>query len=401
MLETPPVLSAQSIVSALGSGLPDTLAALVAGRSGLTHESVWSDVTTTPMGSVSRIDVSPLEPRYRNFESRNNRLARLALLADDFSASVEEAVARYGRGRIAVVVGTTTAGIREGELAFRARTSREDALAADFSYRHTVDHFSLAAFVKEWLALEGLAYTVSTACSSSSRVLGEAALLLDAGVCDAVVAGGVDTLCEMSIRGFRSLALLSPDGCRPFDVRRAGISLGEAAGFVLIERESSQAAPALPPILLKGVGDSSDAYHMSSPHPDGLGAELAMRMALAGARLAPEQIDYVHLHGTGSRLNDEAEARAVVRVFGGGVHCSSTKGWTGHCLGAAGIVGVVVACLALRNGTLPGNLRGEEPDPGLGLSITLRTRPAPLRNVLTNAFGFGGNNSALVLGTSP
>ncbi len=394
MREVP--VDACSLVSAIGHGLADTLAALRSGTGGLRDDDIWARIADGPVGVVEGLEDAPLEPRVRAFEGRNNRLARLGLLADGFHERVEAAIRRYGRSRIAVVVGTTTAGIREGELAFRGRSAPGDALAQSFSYHHSVDHFSLAAFVRSYLGLEGLAYTVSTACSSSSKVFGDASLLLEAGICDAVVVGGVDSLCEMSLRGFRSLALVSSEPCRPFDQRRAGISLGEAAGFALLSREPLDASSS--GIVLAGVGASADAHHMSAPHPDGVGAEIAMREALRSAGLHREDIDYIHLHGTGSKQNDDTEARAVARVFGGAVACSSTKGWTGHCLGAAGIVGAAIACLALRRQTRPGNLNGEQPDSTLGITTSLKTSEVPLRNVLTNAFGFGGNNSSLVFG---
>jgi 3-oxoacyl-[acyl-carrier-protein] synthase-1 len=239
---------------------------------------------------------------------------------------------------------------------------------------------------------------VSTACSSSAKVFGDAQRLVEAGWVDAAVVGGVDSLCLTTLYGFHSLQLFAADICRPWDAQRAGVSLGEGAAFALLQREP--AAGQSPLARLLGVGESSDAHHMSAPHPEGALAAAAMRQALAGAGLAPAQIDYINLHGTGTPSNDAAEDQAVQSVFGRELPCSSTKGATGHTLGAAGGVEAVISVLALRHGLMPGGLNVRERDPALGIHYLQANRMQSLRHVLTNSFGFGGSNASLVLGAA-
>jgi 3-oxoacyl-[acyl-carrier-protein] synthase I len=246
-------------------------------------------------------------------------------------------------------------------------------------------------FVRRTLALEGPAMTVSTACSSSAKVFAAAARYIEAGIVDAAVVGGVDSLCLTTMHGFASLQLVSDEPCRPFDASRKGMSIGEAAGFALVERGSG-------PLSLLGYGESSDAYHMSTPQPDGEGALGAMREALSRASLAPEDIDYVNAHGTATPANDRAEDRALMRLFGKRVPVSSTKGFTGHTLGAAGIVEAIVCFLALEHGFLPATLNSSALEPGLESVILLENRAAGVRRALSNSFGFGGSNCSLVFG---
>jgi 3-oxoacyl-[acyl-carrier-protein] synthase I len=217
--------------------------------------------------------------------------------------------------------------------------------------------------------------------------------MMAAGVCDAAVVGGVDSLCLTTLYGFTSLDLTSRAPCRPFDAERDGISIGEGAGFALIERPGPDARA-----LLLGVGESSDAYHMSTPHPEGLGARMAMERALASAGLVPADIDYINLHGTATRVGDAAEDLAVFTVFGSDTPCSSTKGQTGHSLGAAGIVEAIISVLAIREGLMPGSVHTETVDPSFRSRYLLRTEPARIRTVLSNSFGFGGSNCSLIFG---
>jgi 3-oxoacyl-[acyl-carrier-protein] synthase I len=220
--------------------------------------------------------------------------------------------------------------------------------------------------------------------------------MITADLCDAAVVGGVDSLCLTTLYGFSSLELLSREPCRPFDVERSGISIGEGAGFALLEPASANNSKGA--IQLLGVGESSDGYHMSSPHPEGAGARLAIERALASAGLAPGDIDYINLHGTGTRSNDSAEEKAVFSLFGASTPCSSTKGMTGHLLGAAGIAEAIICTLALREQFMPGSANTRALDPGLRIRYLQDTvREAPLR-VLSNSFGFGGSNCSLVLG---
>jgi 3-oxoacyl-[acyl-carrier-protein] synthase-1 len=239
---------------------------------------------------------------------------------------------------------------------------------------------------------------VSTACSSSAKVFADAARLIAGGWIDAAIVGGVDSLCLTTLYGFHSLQLFQADICRPWDAQRAGVSLGEGAAFALLQREPD--ADRAPVGRLLGCGESSDAHHMSSPHPEGAPAAAAMRQALEGAKLAPAEIDYINLHGTGTPSNDAAEDRAVQSVFGTGVPCSSTKGATGHTLGAAGGVEAVISLLALQHGLMPGGLNLRERDPDLAIDYLQANREGPVRHVLSNSFGFGGSNACLVLGAA-
>jgi len=220
--------------------------------------------------------------------------------------------------------------------------------------------------------------------------------MMAAGVCDAAVVGGVDSLCLSTLYGFNSLGLVSRFPCRPYDAERDGISVGEGAGFVLLERAT--AVNSANAIYLLGVGESSDAYHMSTPHPEGLGAKLAMQRALASAGLRPDEIDYINLHGTATRSNDASEGKAVAEVFGNRVSCSSTKGWTGHLLGAAGITEAIIAMLAVAHGFMPGSVYTRRLDPGISINYLIENSEANIGRVLSNSFGFGGSNCSLILG---
>jgi 3-oxoacyl-[acyl-carrier-protein] synthase-1 len=330
-----------------------------------------------------------------DWDCRNNRLALLGLRQDNFEGLVEEARHRYGGNRIGLLLGTTTSGILETELAYRRR-AQDGTLPKTMRYRYQQNLFSVTDFVRRALRLAGPAASISTACSSSAKVLASASRLLQAGVCDAVVAGGVDSLCYMTLYGFGSLGLLSDRPCRPCDVARNGLSIGEAAGFMLIERAGRHPSD----IVLLGYGESSDAYHMSTPQPEGQGAALAMELALSRAGLKPIDIDYVNLHGTGTPANDRAEDQAVCRVLNQRIPCSSTKGATGHTLGAAGITEAIISALCVRQGFIPGTLHTETIDPQLRCAVRVKGEYQPLRRVMSNSFGFGGNNCSLIFGAA-
>lgn len=394
---TPLPITDATLTTALGAGLQAHLEALQAQRCAL-QPCAFEDVDLPGwIGRVDGLDDVALPAPLRAYDCRNNRLAWLALQQDGFLAAVQAARARWGAHRVAVLLGTSTSGILETEHAFTRRDAA-GALPPDFDYAHTHSTASLARFVADALALAGPAWVVSTACSSSAKVFGDAARLIEAGWIDAAVVGGVDSLCLTTLYGFHSLQLFAEDVCRPWDAHRGGVSLGEGAAFALLQREAAAGQPALGRLL--GVGESSDAHHMSAPHPEGALAAAAMRQALDAAGLAPAQIDYVNLHGTGTPSNDAAEDRAVQSVFGRDLPCSSTKGATGHTLGAAGGVEAVISLLALRHGLMPGGLNIRERDPALGIHYLQANRTQPLRHVLSNSFGFGGSNASLVLGSA-
>lgn len=386
---TPLFLTASSAVSALGHGAAAHRDALLARRSGLRPNDFDPGVGGW-IGRVEGVEDHALPEALAEWDCRNNRLADLALRADGFAEAVAAARERYGAHRIAVVLGTSTSGILAAEEAYRDRTAA-GALPPGFDYARTQDLFSLSDYVRAALSLEGPAFVISTACASSARAFMDAGNLMRAGLCDAAVVGGADSLCRMTLQGFQALELISPTPCRPCDANRSGISVGEAAGFALLERDGSGLA-------LLGAGASSDGHHMSTPHPEGYGAAAAMRDALRAAGLAPEDIDWVNLHGTGTRSNDAMEDVAVATVFGDAVPCSSTKGWTGHTLGACGILETVIAAQCMQAGFVAGCLGVEQPDPSFRAQVATSTWERPVQRVLSNSFGFGGINCSLVLG---
>ena len=390
----PLAIAASTLTTALGAGRAATLGAMQAKRTGLAPIRFESLPLPTWTGEVDGVDGTDLPPALAEFDCRNNRLAWLGLQQDGFAAAALAARERWGASRVGVFLGTSTSGLLQTEHAYRRREA-SGALPADFHYGPTQNTFSLAAFVARALGLTGPSWVVSTACSSSAKVFGNAQRLIEAGLIDAAVVGGVDSLCLTTLYGFNSLELLSQHICRPWDAERNGLSIGEAAAFALVERECHA-----PQAWLLGVGESNDGYHMSTPHPEGAGAIAAMRAALADASLQAADIDYINLHGTATPSNDAAEDRAVSAVFGNGTPCSSTKGATGHTLGAAGGVEALIAMIAIENGLMPSGLNVQERDPALHLNYLLDNRSATLHRVLSNSFGFGGSNASLVFGSA-
>ena len=390
----PLAIVACTVTNALGRGLAASLAALRRGESGLRPCDFEDAELDTWIGRVAGLEEEPLSGEFAAYDCRNNRLARLGLEQDGFGAAVRAARDRYGPDRIGVFIGTSTSGIGATEHAYRQRDPVTGSLPATFDYRHTHNVFSVADFTRHWLDLTGVTLAISTACSSSAKAFASAWRHLRAGFCDAPVVGGVDSLCLTTLYGFNALGLASTQVCRPWDAERDGLSVGEGAGFALLERAGPDDARA----LLLGYGESSDAWHMTAAHPEGAGAALAMQQALARADAMPDQVDYINLHGTATPLNDAAEDRAVLRVFGPETPCSSTKGWTGHTLGAAGITEAVFVWLCLEHGLIPGTLNTRRRDPNLGAGVVLRNRERPLRMALSNSFGFGGTNCSLLFG---
>lgn len=386
-------ISAFTLCSALGDGRDATLAALRERRSGLRRNDFGATPLPTWIGRVADLEAQPLPAEHGEWDCRNNRLAWRALLADGFRDAVLECRARYGADRVAVVMGTSTSSIGASEEAY-TRLDPDGRYPADL--RRAIIHtpHSLGDFVQHALGLRNVSVTVATACSSSAKVFAQAERLIRTGVADAAVVGGVDTLCGSVLFGFNALELVSPDPCRPFDVDRRGINLGEAGGFALLEKQAASGA------WLTGYGESSDAHHMSTPHPEGLGARAALADALDRAGLSASDIDYINLHGTASQKNDEVEAKVVADLFDTHTVASSTKGWTGHTLGAAGIVEAAITLLALEHGLLPGTLNCETLDPECGPQIHRENSERPIRHALSFSFGFGGSNCVLALSRS-
>src|ERR1700679_2063822 len=322
----PLLLKKFTAASCIGKGVTATLRSLLDQRSGLRHCNFETVDIDTHIGEVAGVDAVRLPGDFHKFECRNNRLAELALGQDGFFEAVQQSAERWGRRRVGVFLGTSTAGILQTELAYRERDPVSGALPPDFEYSATHNSFSVADYLRLRCRLEGPAVAVSCACASSAKVIGSARRMIEAGLIDAALVGGVDSLCLTTLYGFHSLQLSARTPCRPFDVARDGLSIGEAAAFALLER--APAAPDERDVILLAAGESSDAYHMSNPHPEGAGARMAMRGALQAAAVAASQIDYINLHGTGTPNNDNAESRAVTALFGIETPCSSTKGAT-------------------------------------------------------------------------
>ncbi len=386
-------LSKFTLTNALGAGNEATWSAIAARRSGLSRCAFETADIDTFIGQVPDAALMPLRADLGNFECRNNRLAQLCLEQDGFAETIASAIEKYGADRIGVFLGTSTSGIFSTELAYRERAKHQGALPPNFQYAGTQNNYSLAAFVSAYFGLRGLAFVVSSACSSSAKVFGNASRMMAAGFCDAAIVGGVDSLCMTTLYGFQSMGLVSNQPCRPYDADRNGISIAEAAGFALLEKRVSSTQD----IQVLGVGESSDAYHMSSPHPEGRGAQKAMREALAQARIMPDDIGYINLHGTATKSNDAAEGAAVAALFGQKTPASSTKGFTGHTLGAAGITEIAIAALALQRGMIPGSLNTQTLDPEIAINYQLNNAQSNMRYAMSNSFGFGGSNCSVVL----
>jgi 3-oxoacyl-[acyl-carrier-protein] synthase-1 len=393
---TPLFLTQFTATCCLGAGLQPLRAALASTRSGLAPCRFEDVELDTFIGAVAETEDRPLPQAWQSFDCRNNRLAYLGLGQDDFMAGVAACVSRVGARRVGLFIGTSTSGILQTELAYRQRDPVSGALPADFCYAGTHNTFSSAAFIRRLLGLQGPAAVVSTACSSSAKAFGAAQRMIELGIIDAALVGGVDSLCLTTLYGFHSLQLTATRPCRPFAADRDGISIGEAAAFVLLEKSAPRTAEC--PIALLGVGESNDGYHLSAPHPEGLGARLAMESALSAAGLDAAAVGYVNLHGTGTTSNDSAECAAVTRVFGTSVPCSSTKGATGHTLGAAGALEAIICALSLRDQLLPGGCNTGQVDPALHLNYITSSQAGSITHAVSNSFGFGGTNCSLAFG---
>jgi len=391
-------LRAYTATSCIGQGVGPTLASLEQHRSGLKPCDFETVNINTYIGEVVGIDAQRMPVELQDFDCRNNRLAELALRQDGFLEMAQEAAARWGKKRVGVFIGTSTAGILQTELAYRHRQPMTGALPDSFLYGPTHNSFSVADYVRRRFGLEGPAVAVSSACASSAKVFGSARRMIEAGMIDAALVGGIDSLCLTTLYGFHSLQLSSPLPCRPFDEARDGISIGEAGAFAWLERVPGNLERDA--ILLRGVGESSDAYHMSAPHPEGLGARRAMQSALHAAALTPADIDYINLHGTGTPTNDRSESQAITSVFGPTTPCSSTKGATGHTLGAAGALEAVISALSIKHGLMPGGVHTVIVDSTLTAHYIRDNRRATVATVLSNSFGFGGTNCSLIFGAA-
>ena len=388
-------ISAYTLTNALGHGNAKTLDALRGRQAGLRRCDFDIAELETWIGRVADVEQVDLPTDLMSYDCRNNRLAQLAMEQDGFIDAVGRCRKAYGPERIGLFLGTSTSGIHTTELAYRKRGQEKTPLAAEYCFEHTHSIHSLTDFVSRFLDVRGPALTISTACSSSAKAFASAYRSIRTGLCDAAIVGGVDSLCLTTLYGFSALQLISSDPCRPWDTQRNGINVGEGAGFALLERSDIGNGE----VVLLGYGESSDAHHIASPHPQGVGAALAMQVALDMADIEALSVDYINLHGTATRANDLSESAALRHVFSETTPpFSSTKGWTGHTLGAAGITEALICCLAIEQGFLPGTLNTKSPDPELAKNLLLENRDAPVQKALSNSFGFGGSNCSLLLG---
>ena len=382
-------ISATTLVHPAGHGTRALWDSISRGRTGLQPNALpWCELACW-VGAVPGVEDPALSAHLGAWDCRSHRLAWLALQDAPFRSALAAAIGRHGAHRVGLVLGTSTSGIRSTESAYahRRETGRWPE-AFDYRKTHAVD--ALCRFSAQLLGLQGPMAAISTACSSSAKVFLTAQRWIDAGLIDAAVVGGADSLCLTTLHGFDALQLLSSDMCRPFDLARNGISIGEAAGFVLLERRPAA-------VQFAGGGESSDAWHMSTPHPEGEGAQAAMRMALSAAGIGPSDIGYVNAHGTATPANDRAEAAALSAVFGPhAVPVSSTKGATGHTLGAAGIVEAIVTAQALEHQALPPSTNWMTADPALAVNLVRQPASARMQHAMSNNFGFGGSNCTLV-----
>jgi 3-oxoacyl-[acyl-carrier-protein] synthase-1 len=384
----PLAITAFTATSALGHGRAAHAAALLGDRSGLKPNDFTRVPLACAIGRVAGLETEPLPPAFADYDCRNNRLAWQGLAADGFLDAARACIERYGADRVALVIGTSTSSIGATEEGYR---ELEDNRLPERLRRpglHTPH--STGLFLETVFGTRGPCLTVATACSSSAKIFAKAERMIRLGIVDAAILVGVDTLCDSVLFGFNALELVAPEPCRPFDPARNGISIGEAAGFALLEREGNARRP-----RLIGYGESSDAHHMSTPHPEGLGARMALSEALARAGIAAGDVDYINLHGTATQKNDEVEGALIADVFPPSVRASSTKGFTGHTLGAAGILEVVLTLTAMEQGIVPANLNSREADPVCAAQLALKREQREIRVALSNSFGFGGSNCTL------
>ncbi len=390
----PVAVTAYQCLSAGGEDIEALYCRLLSNQTGLRPLQLFALPFATLVGEITGSLPAPRADLHA-YDCRNARLALKALQQNDFRQHVERAKTQYGAVRVGLILGTSTSGIYETENAYGPYL-RDGVMPTGFELLKTHTAQATAEYLQLELGLKGPCYAISTACSSSAKALGVGQRLIGADVCDAVLVAGVDSLCRLTLRGFNSLQLIAGHACRPMDEHRGGINIGEGAALLLLERQGAHTADK--PKLL-AVGESSDAHHMSAPHPEGAGAAAAMAQALQLGGCSLHQVDYLNLHATASQLNDAAEAKAVVRLFGDRPPpCSGVKGLLGHTLGAAGAVEVVVSLLALDKGFLPGTCGLETVDPQFGLDVLHEPlQDCQPRRVLSNAFGFGGNNASVLL----
>ncbi|MDH5720282.1 MAG: beta-ketoacyl-[acyl-carrier-protein] synthase family protein [Spirochaetia bacterium] len=392
MKKTRTFLNAMGMVNALGASVSEIREKLYLGSND--HIQKESNFIPDETVCVARVTsaMSEIPKELSEYDSRNDRLLMTAY--EQIKDSVQAQIEKYGAHRVGVVLGSSTSGVLETEEALNERKLKGSYLK-DYSYLKQ-EMGTVSEFIAKVSKAEGIAYTISTACSSSAKVFGSAKSLIEMGICDAVITGGADSLCKLTLNGFWSLESVSKDKCNPMSKNRSGLTIGEAAALFVLTKDESK-------IELLGVGESSDAYHISSPEPEGLGVEQAVKKALADASLKPEDIDYINLHGTGTEKNDSMESRAMKRIFGSETPCSSTKSLVGHTLGAAGATETGFLWLSLGDeDRLPPHVYDNEYDDTLPkirlVSVNEKIAKKTNRRYMSNSFAFGGNNCCVIIG---
>lgn len=395
-----------SLVGSMGRTTAETLSALDDGRTGLRPPAELDGLALTlPFPTVVGAVPGSLPPLADADSAYDTRLARIGLMATgEIRPAIDCAIARWGKRRIAILIGTSTGGLDATEAAFRSWSDsggpNGGAVPSGYDLGTQHDFNALGELIRRVTGIEGPTYVVSTACSSSGKVHASAMRLMDLGLVDAALVGGIDSLCKMTLHGFRGLGILSDDHCKPFASDRAGINIGEGAGLMLLERETDDTRDAALAYLL-GVGESSDAYNMSSPEPSGRGAKEAMLRAMEMGAIAPADVGLLIAHGTATTQNDVAESMAIESVLGTSVPVVSTKGYTGHQLGAAGATSAVFAAHAVRTDRIPRSLGAEPKDPAVRVNVLAEGRSGQAVGVaLCNAFAFGGSNVCLAIAST-
>lgn len=383
-------ISAVGMINALGRSNAEIAANLTRGVApGMQRREGWLyDVPDAMLGGVEG-ELPAISDEFSAHRTRNNQLL-LAALAQ-IQPTVDEAITHVGRDRVAVVLGTSTSGLDEGDQHVNRALNGQPPAGWQYAQQELGDP---SRFLSHWLALDGPAFTLSTACSSSARAIISGRRLIEAGLADVAIVGGADTLSRMPVNGFHSLESFSPSLCQPFAQDRGGITIGEGAALMVLTREPQ-------PLTLLGIGESSDAYHISAPHPQGEGAIRAIGQALREAGMTPADVGYINLHGTATPLNDQIESRVVNQLFGETTPCSSTKHLTGHTLGAAGITEAALCALILQQDLpLPPQDFSRSPlDPALPpCGVLTIAQPLARPVILSNSFAFGGNNASILLG---
>jgi len=391
-------LSRPGVVCSLGSGIEQVARRAFSGdTSGMRAQSGWVAGRELTLGSFAGALPTVPENLPAYYDSRNNRL--LLAAAVQIEAELRAAIAHYGANRVAVILGTSTTSVNDNVPAFR-ELAEAGVWLASYDYRRQ-ELSAPAAFLGAWLGISGPSYTLSTACTSSARALLSAQRMLDLNLCDVVICGGADNLCRLTINGFASIEAIDDALCLPFSANRRGINIGEAAVVFLMTRDQPDAET----IRFLGGGASSDAYHMSTPHPDGTGAQVAMRTAFAAAQVDVSEIGWVNLHGTATKHNDSMESLAMQAVFSQGVPCASTKAMTGHTLGTAGALEAALVWASLSHGLNPEgclipHVWDGQADPSLPSldfsTLWHRYCKGKARVAMSNSFAFGGSNVSLI-----